>query len=145
MVLTSYLQILCLGVPDLRRYWGYLLQDCIEKHAQEHPLYALFSSVLSTLSKATSTSGVRASPMSTDGSILSSYPQCRVVDKEAVGDSEYATISAYPDFGLIHLKIEPSPNGDVKVEQVRLLVEIKRLYRYGMGRWPRVHWGLFCD
>ena len=142
-MLTGYLQTLCLSVPDIRRYWGYLLQDCVEKHAQEHPLYALFSSVLSTLSKATSASGARASPTSSDGSILSSYPQCRIVDKRAVGDSEYASISAYPDFGLMHLKTETSSDGEVKVEQVRLLIEIKRLYRYHRGGWPRVDWG-FC-
>ena len=121
--------MLCLSVPEIRRIWGCLLQDCIEKHAQEHPLYALFCSVLSMLSKATSASGVRASPTSTGGSILSSYPQCRVVDKDSVGDSEYSSISAYPDFGLMHLKTESSLNGNMKVERVKLLIEIKRLYR----------------
>lgn len=79
--------------------------------------------------------------MSTNGSILSSYPQCRVVDNDAVGDKEYASMSAYPDFGLIHLKTEPSPNGEVKVEQARLLIEIKRLYVHGNGECPQADWG----
>jgi len=133
VVLTGHFQVLCFGVPELRRYWACLLQDCIEKYAQEHPLYALFSSVLSTLSKITSAADLGASPTSTDGSILFSYPQCRVVDKEAVGDSEFASMSAYPDFGLMHLKTKRSANGETKVEQVRLLIEIKRLYRYDEG------------
>jgi len=129
-VLTGHSQVLCLGVPQLRRYWAYLLQDCTEKHAQEHPLYALYSSILSTLSKATSSSNARVSPTSADDSVLSSYPQCRIVDKEAVGDSEYASMSAYPDFGLMHLNTEPPPNGKTEVERARLLIEIKRLYRH---------------
>ena len=136
MVLTGHFQVLCLSVPELRRYWAYLLQDCVEKHAQEHPLHVLFSSVLSMLCKATSASGFRVSPTGADGSILFSYPQCRVVDKEAVGDSEYASMSAYPDFGLMHSTTERSPNEKTKVEQVRLLIEIKRLYRYDEGEWP---------
>lgn len=134
MTLTGNLQVLCLSVPDLRRSWGYLLQDCVEKHAQEHPLYALFCSVLSLLSKATSAPGTKLSPTSADDSILSSYPQCRVVKKEAVGDSEYASMSVYPDFGLMDLKTERLANGEVMVEQVRLLIEIKRLYRRHEGK-----------
>lgn len=128
-MLTGNSQVLCLSVPELRRYWGYLLQDCLEKHAQEHPLYALFSSVLSTLSKAITTPSSRVSPASADGSILFSYPQCRVVDKRAVGESEYASMSAYPDFGLMHLATKRLANDQIKVEQAKLLIEIKRLYR----------------
>lgn len=132
-MLTGHFQVLCFSVPELRRYWAYLLQDCAEKHAQEHPLYALFSSVLSMLSKATSISDFGVSPAGIGGSILFSYPQCRIVDKKAVGDSEYATISAYPDFGLMHLTPKQSPNEGVKVEHVKLLIEIKRLYYDGEG------------
>jgi len=35
VVLTRCSQVLCLSVSDLRRYWGYLLQDCVEKHHLE--------------------------------------------------------------------------------------------------------------
>ena len=35
-------------------------------------------------------------------------------------------MSAYPDFGLMHLAIKQSPNGRIKVERARLLIEIKR-------------------
>ena len=125
--------MLCLSVPELRRYWAYLLRDCVEKYAQEHPLYALYSSVLSTLSKATGASNIRASPTSADDSILSSYPQCRIVDKEAVDDPEDTSMSTYPDFGLMRLKIGPSSGGEVMVEQVKLLIEIKRLHLHRKG------------
>ena len=133
MVLIDHFQVLCLSVPELRRYWACLLRDCVEKHAQEHPLYTLFSSVLSMLCKATSASNVRVSPTGADDSILFSYPQCRVVDKGAVGDSEFASMSAYPDFGLMRLATEWPRNEKTKVEQVRLLIEIKRLYRHDAG------------
>ncbi|KAF9783486.1 hypothetical protein BJ322DRAFT_1071186 [Thelephora terrestris] len=126
-------ELLCLSVPALRRYWAHLLQDCIEKHAQEHPLYALFSSILSTLSKSISVPGCQVSPMGVDGSIVFSYPQCRLVDKNAVGDSDDESMSIYPDFGLLHLMTEQSPNGKTKVERVKLLIEVKRLYVPGKG------------
>jgi len=85
------------------------------------------------LSKAMNTSGVRASPTSTEDSVIFSYPQCHVVDKEAAGDIQYAPLSAYPDFGLIHLKTKRLPNREIMAEQVKLLIEIKRLYRRDKG------------
>ena len=127
-VLIGHVQVLCLSVPAVRRHWALLLRDCAEKHAQEHPLYALFSSILSMLSKAVSVPGVQVSPASKDDGIIFSYPQCRLVDKNTVGDSEHGSMSAYPDFGLIHLATEQSSDGDTKVERVRLLIKIKRLY-----------------
>jgi hypothetical protein len=67
--------------------------------------------------------------MSTDGSIVFSYPQFCIIDKKAaVGDSVYTSMSTYPDFGLIHMTTEQSPNGVTKVERVMLLIEIKRLF-----------------
>lgn len=129
LVLTDYIQVLCFGVPAVRRYWASLLKDCIDKHAQEHPLYSLFSSVLSTLAMTISVPGSQVSPLGAGDSILFSYPQCRVVDKRAVGSSEYNSISTYPDFALIHRTTEQSPKGKIQVEYVRLFMEIKRLYR----------------
>lgn len=125
-VLICFVQVLSLSVPALRRYWALLLQHCADKHTQEHPLYALFSSILSTLSKAISISGSHISPASTD-SVIFSYPQCRVVDLE------YGSMSVYPDFGLIHLTTMSSPNGKTKVEWARLLIEIKRRQYFSEG------------
>jgi hypothetical protein len=71
--------------------------------------------------------------MGVDGSIVFSYPQCRIVDKNAVEDPDDHSMSVYPDFGLLHLMTEQSPNGKTKVERVKLLIEIKRLYLTGKG------------
>ena len=119
----------------MRQYWVCLLRNCIDKYAQEHPLYSLFSSVLSTLSKVTCTSDSSTSPSTTGGTFLFSYPQCRIVDKTAVGNEEYAAISAYPDFGLLRSTITQLSDGHtVQLEQIKLLVEVKRLYRGDEGR-----------
>ena len=120
----------------MRQYWACLLRNCIDKCAQEHPLYALFSSVLSTLSKVACVPGSNASPTTADGTFLFSYPQCRVVDGAAVGVEEYAAMSVYPDFGLLHSTISQLPDGHtVQLERIKLLVEVKRLYMDGGGRW----------
>ena len=134
VLISGHIQILCLSVPAVRRHWALLLRDCAEKHAQEHPLYALFSSIFSTLSKSISVPGTQVSPASTKDSMIFSYPQCRLVDKNTVGDSEHCSMSAYPDFGLIHLATERSSDGETKVERVRLLIEIKRLYIANTGK-----------
>ena len=77
--------------------------------------------------------------MSADGSIIFSYPQCRIVVKKAASDSEWDSMSAYPDFGLMHHTIEQSPNGGTKVERVKLLIEIKRLYYTDKSEKPWVY------
>lgn len=119
----------------MRQYWAYLLRSCIDKHAQEHPLYALFSSILSTLSKVTCAFDGDASPSTAGGAFLFSYPQCRVVDKTAVGNEEYAAMSSYPDFGLVHSTITQLPDDRLaQLERIKLLVEVKRLYRGDEGR-----------
>lgn len=83
--------------------------------------------------------------MSIDGSIVFSYPQCRIVNKKAAVASEDDTMSVYPDFGLLHLITERPPSEKVKVEKVRLLIEIKRLYSAGNGKKLQVGLQLFCN
>lgn len=135
-MLTGHLQVILLEVPQIRRYWAYLLRNCVDKYAQEHPLYALFSSVLSTLSKITCAPKMGASPSTADGTFLFSYPQCRVVNKTAVGREEYAPMSVYPDLGLLRSTITELSNGQiVQLERIKLLVEVKRLYKGDEGRW----------
>lgn len=78
--------------------------------------------MLSTLCEATCTDSAKASPTNVDNSLLFSYPQCRIVDKATVGESEYSSMSVYPDLGLIYSVTET-------VEKAKLLIEVKRLYR----------------
>ena len=134
VVLTCHLQVIHLGVPEMRQYWAHLLRNCIDKYAQEHPLYALFSSILSTLAKVTCAADSNASPTTAGGTFIFSYPQCRVVNKTMVGGDEYAPMSVYPDFGLLRSTMTQLSNGDiVQLEQIKLLVEVKRLYRGDEG------------
>jgi len=127
LVLTNHIQVLYLSVPKIQEYWAKLLQICRDNCAQEHPLYALHSSILSTLSNATCTAGDEVSPTSIYGPIFS-YPQCRVVDRTTVGESEYSSLSVYPDFALMHSATGESPGDGGMVEEVKLLIEVKQLY-----------------
>lgn len=136
MALNSHLQVIRLEVPRVRRYWVYLLHNCIDKYAQEYPLYALFSSVLSTLSKVTCAYENATSPLTAGGTFLFSYPQCRVVNKTAVGGEEYAAMSVYPNLGFLLSTITELSDGRIiQLEKIKILVEVKRLYRGDKGEW----------
>jgi len=52
-----------------------------------------------------------------------------MVDKTMVGESEFSSMSIYPDFGLIHSTTGRSPVDGGTVDEVKLLIEVKRLYR----------------
>ena len=83
--------------------------------------------------------------MSADGSILFSYPQCRIVNKNTAGSSGDDTMSVYPDFGIIQLVPGQLPNKGSKVERVKLLVEVKRFPKNGNGEKFSVEWRLFSN
>jgi len=70
--------------------------------------------------------------------MLLSYPQFRIVDNRNVGLSEFSTASVYPDFGLMRSAARRSPGGGgvavEEEEEVRLLIEVKQLYREANGQ-----------
>ena len=109
-----------------------MLRWCIDWRAHEYPLYALFSSIFSTLSDTTSAPDNDISPATNNGPLLFSYPQCRLVSKET--DSDDPLLSVIPDFALMFSHIsESSDRALVLLEDTRMLVEIKRLYDRGEG------------
>ena len=136
--LTTVPQRVYLEVDAIRSKWAQMLHWCIDWQAHEHPLYALFSSIFSTLSDTTSTPEDNTSPAADRGPLLFSYPQCRLVSKEI--DSEDPSLSVIPDFALMFSRISKSSD-DVLVlsEDAKMLIEIKRLYDRCEGGFPSHH------
>lgn len=115
----------------MRSKWGRMLRWCIDWRAHEYPLYALFSSIFSTLSDTTS-APEDVSPAANHGPLLFSCPQCRLVAKEV--DSDDPSLSVIPDFAMMFSHIsESSDHALVLSEDAKVLVEIKRLYDRGEG------------
>ena len=121
-----------LEVDAVRFKWANMLRWCIDWRAHEYPLYALFSSIFSTLSDTTSAPDNHISPAVHHGPLLFSYPQCRLVSKET--DSDDPLLSVIPDFALMFSRISESPDHPLVLsEDAKMLVEIKRLYDRGEG------------